>query len=85
VKKPNSMSDRHRPITSKPRNLYLDPTIHVVPPMRLIYTDCRFTVKIGLTDRYVEEAAHVFEMRVQACQQRGENHLHVYLSIPNPY
>ena len=31
--------------------------------------------------RYVEEAVNVFEIRVQACQQRHEDHLHVYVSF----
>jgi hypothetical protein len=34
-------------------------------------------------NRYVEEAERVFETRVQACQQRGEDHLHVYVSEPS--
>jgi DNA-nicking Smr family endonuclease len=35
--------------------------------------------EIDLHGLYVEEAVDVFEIRVQACQQRHEDHLHVYL------
>jgi hypothetical protein len=35
--------------------------------------------EIDLHGLYIEEAAEVFETRVQACQQRREDHLHVYI------
>jgi hypothetical protein len=51
-------------------------------PMKLIYMDCSvFLEGIELTGRYVEEAVEVFEMRVRACQERHEDHLHVYVSM----
>jgi hypothetical protein len=37
-----------------------------------------WTGEIELIFRYVEEAVQVFETRVNACQQRHEDHLHVY-------
>lgn len=46
--------------------------------MRLIYMDCTKSREDCVDVRYVEEATQVFEIRVQACQQRHEDHLHVY-------
>jgi hypothetical protein len=35
-----------------------------------------------IVGRFVKEAAQVFETRVQSCQQRNEDHLHVYSPSP---
>lgn len=52
----------------------------LVRQMKLIYMDCEFCPYKLTNWRYVEEATNAFEIRIQACQQRGENHLHVYFS-----
>ena len=49
-------------------------------PTKLIYMDCTFPSADQVNvRRYVEEATKAFEIRVQACLQRHEDHLHVYL------
>ena len=69
---------RLRRIINKLQILYLERIMLVLRLMKLIYMDC---IILGCVDgRYVEEAANVFEIRVQACQQRHEDHLHVYVS-----
>lgn len=61
--------------------MFLERIILDLLPMRLIYMDCSHSRRLVVDGRYVEEAVNVFEIRVQACQQRHENHLHVYISL----
>lgn len=75
------MTDNVRRIINRLRTLFSVRTMQDQLLMRLIYMDCRFRNCVSeLRVRYVEEAERVFETRVQACQQRGEDHLHVYVS-----
>jgi hypothetical protein len=57
--------------------MFLERTILGPLLMKLIYMDCSHSRRLVVDGRYVEEAVNAFEIRVQACQQRHEDHLHV--------
>ena len=72
------MTNNVKPIINKLQILFFGVIMRDVNLMKLIYTDCIINCGREINGRYVEEATNVFEMRVKACQERREDHLHVY-------